>query len=159
MTAFYQTTPSPECMRIIREGFTPGLSQDGPGVDTRMIEMLPAMVEAGAYALYHSGNIVFALRRHSAWVGIVDMFLGEGATIHDATKAARKFLEWAASHTYYIKLEARSPSPAMAVLAKRVGASIEGYRVGSFIREDGTQDNEVEVGIMLKRGITCHKSH
>jgi len=158
MTAYYKTSPSPDCLQVLRQGFTPGLSQDGDGVDVSFMEAIPKLVEAGHVCLFHDGPVVFMLRRKSAWVGSVDVFIGDDAGIHDAIRAGRAAIAWAAENTYYHKLEARSPWPMMRTLALRTGWTVEGYRFESYRNADGTMLDEIEVGIIL-RGTPCHKSH
>lgn len=145
-------------MDVIRQGTTIGMSQDGDGVDRIFIDALPTMVERGVVCLYHEGKVVFMLRRRTAHVGLVDIFLGEGATVFDAIRVGRRAIQWAAENTHYHKLEARSPYPMMRVLALRIGWKVEGYREQSYRAEDGRMLDEIEVGLIL-RSESCRKSH
>lgn len=145
-------------MNVIVQGTTLGLSQDGDGVDAAFIDALPKLVGLGIAVLYHEGNIVYMLRRRTAWVGYVDIFVGDGGTIHEAVKVGRKAIAWAAENTVYHKLEARSPWPMLPVLAQRLGWKVEGYREASFMGPDGEMLDEVEVGLIL-RGTTWQRLH
>lgn len=158
MSVFYKTMISDSCLDVIRQGYTPGLSQDGDGVDDIVMDAIPTMVLLGSILLYHEGNIVYMLRRSTAWIGIVDIFIGENGTIKEAIKVGRKAIAWAVENTYYHKLEARSPMPAMPVIAKRIGFKVEGFREHSFKTQSGEMLDEVEVGLIL-RSASCHKSH
>lgn len=158
MMIFYQNQVSEDCMKVVQQGATLGLSQDGEGVDSVFLDALPRLVALGVVCLYHEGNIVYMLRRLTAWIGYVDIFVGDGGTIHEAIRVGRKAIQWAAENTVYHKLEARSPWPMLPVVAQRLGWKIEGFRHESFMGPDGEMLDEVEVGIVL-RGTTWQRLH
>lgn len=164
MTAYYMERLPDSVLDIVISGYTPGLSQDGDGVEERelidslMLESIPMMVERGNMVIYHEGNIVYMLRRKTAWVAQVDIFIGEEGTLLEAISVGRKAIKWAAENTLFHKIEARSPMPAMKVLAKRLGFDIEGKRKESFKTTDGEMVDEIEAGLVI-RSQSCLKSH
>jgi hypothetical protein len=158
MTAYYMSPVPDACMAVIQHDSVVTYSQDGDGVEQMFKDMLPVLVMRGAVCLYHEGEVVYMLRRRTAWVGIVDVFTGPDATIHEAVRVGRRAIAWAAENSAYHRLEARSPWPMLPVIARRLGFEIEGYRRESFRSPSGAMLDEIEVGLIL-RGTTCHKQH
>lgn len=148
---YYKNQVSEQCMEVLKQGHITGVSQEGPGIDDLVLMAIPMLVETGTAVLYHEGNIVYMLRRKTAWIGQVDIFVGEHGSIMEAVKVGRKAIAWAVENTYYHRLEARSPFPMMKILAKRLGFELEGYRKESFKDNSGAMLDEIEVGLILRR--------
>jgi hypothetical protein len=110
------------------------------------------MCKHGSVIVFEHSNVCILTTRKNAHIGSFDTHLGAGATAKDAIKAYRAYFEWLPDNTHYLRVETRTPLEKYAkVLAKAVGAKVEGTLSNSYRTKDNKMVNEYIVGHNINR--------
>lgn len=111
------------------------------------------MCEYGAVVVFEAHNICILLTRKNAYIGNFDTHFGKKATLKGAVKAYKEFFQWLPEGTQYLRVESRTPLEKYAkVMAKAVGATIDGVMKNSYRTRNNEMIDEYIVGYNIKRG-------
>lgn len=152
MTVYYMSESLPEALQSLLIEEDEVNPQDAVPEDKKdWITIFENLVRTGRLLIFYENNVAILLRRQTAWVGIFDTKVGHAASTKDIIKTYKAFAKWAKENSGYIKLETRTPFEKYGrVMAKAVGAKLEGTRFCSYKTKENKMINEYEYGFILK---------
>lgn len=158
MQIFYKQELSEEVMKVLQEDTDDPILTTQDFLEDPPLDVVASVIneacKASGVLVFYSHNICIILRRMNAHIGIFDTHFGKEASLKGVVKAYKEFVEWLPTGTHYLRVESRTPLEKYAkVMAKAVGASIEGVMKDSYRTKDNKMINEYIVGYNITREI------